>query len=466
MTSKTLALRDYQLVARDFLRGRGRAALFLDMGLGKTASTLAALEPHHLPALVLAPKKVAEEVWDVEKDLWRPDLTLAVAAGSPAERARQIGGDADIVTLGYNNIADALKTRRFNTIIFDEISKLKGRGAWWKTARRMVKDVEYVWGLTGTPSPNGLLDLWPQVFLLDGGERLGRNITTYRSRFFMPGRQLPNGTIIEWNIREGAEAKIHGLIEDICLAMATEGRVHLPEFTVNRYPVHLPKKSLDAYRAMEDDLIVDLRTIFGGEVHSAANAAALTSKLSQIAAGFMYEDAVYEDTGEVDEYGDPILTHVNKGAFTAMNTAKVDALAEIREAQDSPLLVAYRFQVEERMILERFPDARTIDSPGVIKDWNAGKVPMLVAHPQSAGHGLNLQHGGHTIVWTSADWDLELWNQFNKRLLRSGQTHPVVAHVLTAEIPGSTSIDDLIAARLVDKAVVENDLLAYLESPI
>jgi len=462
-----MKLRDYQLVARDFLRGRDRAALFLDMGLGKTASTLSALEPRHLPALVVAPKKVAEEVWDVEKDLWRPDLTLAVAAGSPATRARQIGGDADIVTLGYNNINDALKTHRFNTIIFDEISKLKGRGAWWKTARRLVKEVDHVWGLTGTPSPNGLLDLWPQVYLLDGGERLGRNITTYRNRFFAPGRQLPNGTIIEWNIREGAEEKIHALVEDICLAMSTDGRVELPEFTVNRYPVHLPRASLAAYREMESELVVNLVEIFGGKVHSAANAAALTSKLSQIAAGFMYEDPVYEDTGAVDEYGDPILTHVNKGAFTAMNTAKLDALAEIRDTQDSPLLVAYRFQVEEKMIFERFPEARSIDSPGVIKDWNAGKVPMLVAHPQSAGHGLNLQHGGHTIVWTSLDWDLELWNQFNKRLLRSGQTHPVVAHVLTAEIPGSTtSIDDLIAARLIDKAVVENNLLAYLESPV
>lgn len=448
-----LALRDYQLVARDFLRGRDRAALFLDMGLGKTASSLSALEPRHLPVLVVAPKKVAETVWDAERDLWRPDLTVVVAQGSPAERAAALASDADIVVLGRDNIGDVLKVKRakpFATLIIDELSGFKGRGARWKTAHKIITKlgITHVWGLTGTPAPNGYLGLWPQIALLDNGDRLGKNITTYRSRYFTPGRQLPNGTIIEWLLRDGAEAKIKDKISDICLAMSTDGRVKLPEVTFNDVPVELPPAVRKAYRKLSDDMVVDLREIFDGEIHTAKNAAVLTSRLSQMTAGFLFVD-------DAD---------LNDNDYTELHHEKVDAVKTIVESDhEGGVLVFYRFTPERDMLLRALGDqAHTIDEPDVIKRWNRGQVPVLVAHPASAGHGLNLQHGGHTMVWASPTWDLEHWEQGIKRLARSGQKHPVVVHRILA----NKSIDHLICKRTDKKADVQNDLLAHLESPL
>lgn len=445
-----MRLHDYQIVGRDFLRGRDRAGLWLDMGLGKSAICLTALEPRHLPVLVLAPKQVAETVWNVEKDLWRPDLTLARATGSPAERAASLASDADIIVLGRDNQGDLERVRRskpFSTLIIDELSGYKSSAsARYKTARRLIarQAIPHVWGLTGTPSPNGLLDIWSQVALLDGGARLGKNMTAYRHRFFTPGRQLPSGVIIEWNLRPGAEEEIYSLLGDLCLSMETEGRVTLPPVTYNPIPVILPDRARAAYRRIKDDLVVDLRDIYG-EVHTAANAAILTSKLSQISAGFLYvDDADLRD-----------------GAYTPIHTAKIEAVRAIVDVATSPVLVFYHFKAELEMLRAAFPAARTI-SPDSIVEWNAGRVPVMLAHPASAGHGLNLQHGGHTIVWTTLPWSLEEWEQANKRLARQGQKHPVVIHTVVAE----KSIDHLILKRLQDKAVVQDSLMEYLESPI
>lgn len=449
-----LALRDYQLVARDFLRGRDRAALLLDMGLGKTAASLCALEPRHLPLLVVAPKRVAEEVWDVEQELWRPDLSLAVAQGSPAARAAVLASDADIIVISWDNMGDVLTVKRdtpFRTLLLDELSGYKGRGTRWKNARKIIAKhaIEHVWGLTGTPAPNGYLDLWPQIALLDNGQRLGKNITTYRNRYFMPGRQLPNGVIIEWNLREEAEGRIKGLIEDICLAMETDGRVKLPEVTYNNVAVELPKDVRKAYRDLSETMVADLRDIFDGDVHTAGNAAILTSRLSQMTAGF-----VYVDDAELHNY-----------AYTTLHREKVNAVREIVEAPHTGgVMVLYRFTAEAELLQAGLEGlgVHTIDEPGVIKAWNRGEVPVLLAHPASVGHGLNLQHGGHTQVWTSLPWDLELWEQGIKRLARSGQQHPVVIHTILA----NKSIDHLIRRRLDEKADVQDDLLAFLESPV
>lgn len=466
-----MKLHDYQIVARDFLRDRGRAALFLDMGLGKTAASLSALEPRHLPALVIAPKRVAENVWEAERDLWRPDLTIAVAKGDPAAREAVLHSDANVIVLGRDNLRDVLKRKRgvpFRTLILDELSGFKSRASIrWKEARKIIKEhqIEYVWGLTGTPSPNGYLDLWPQIALLDNGERLGKNITTYRSRYFFPGRQLPNGTIIEWHLREEAEGHIKSKIQDICLAMATDGRIHLPEVTFNKVAVELPPAVRKAYRSLSDDLAVDLRDLFDGDIHTAGNGATLTTRLSQMTAGFIYEDARFEDTGEVDEEGEPILTHVNEGCVTPLHAEKVNAVREIVETPHTGgVLVFYRYRWEQTMLLAGLESlgVHTIDEPDVIKKWNAGEIPVLIAHPASAGHGLNLQHGGHTAVWTSLPWDLELWEQANKRLARQGQENPVVIHMILA----NKSIDHLILRRVLEKADVQNDLLNFLESPL
>lgn len=448
----TVQLRDYQLVARDFIRGRKKAALFLDMGLGKTAICLAALEPESLPALVVAPKKVAEEVWDVEVAKFRPDLSVAVAVGDPAARQAALRAGADITVIGRDNLRDVLsqRSRPWRTFIVDELSGYKERSSVrWKTARRIVADptVEYVWGLTGTPSPNGLMDLWAQMYLLDGGERLGKNITTFRQRYFYPGRQLPSGVVIEWIPREEADANIKQLIGDIALSMETEGRVELPPVTHNVVPITLPPRAKKAYQDMKEELVADLTDIFGGELHSAANAAILTSKLSQISTGFLYVD-------EADIRGNQ---------YVELHDEKTKAVKEIVEANGGwPVLIFYRYDVEKQRLLKAFPEARVATETGVVKDWNAGKVPVLIAHPQSAGHGLNLQYGGHTIVWVTLPWSLEEWQQANKRLARSGQEHPVVIH----RIMGRNTVDHTIYRSLHDKDLVQGSILEYLESPL
>lgn len=444
-------LHDYQKVAVDFLRGRDQAALMLDMGLGKTACVLSALEPRHLPALVCAPKKVAEETWDVERDLWRPDLSISVAKGSATDRRRALNAGADVTVISRDNLRDVADTHiKPRTLVVDELSGFKTKSSVrWKTARRLITDhrIRHVWGLTGTPAPNGYLDLWGQIALLDGGERLGRNLTGYRGRYFMPGRTLSDGTIIEWLLREESAQRIKERIEDICLAMSTEGRIPLPPVTFNNVSVELPPKVRDAYRSFAAELAVDLADLFGGEIHTAANAAVLTSRLSQMTAGFLYVD-----DAEFRNY-----------EHTILHEEKIAALREIAESpREGGLLVFYRFAAERDMILRAFPEASTIDAPDVVKRWNRGEIPMLVAHPASAGHGLNLQHGGHTIVWTSPTWDLEHWDQANKRLARQGQKHPVVIHLILAK----RTVDILIRNRLDEKSGTQQDLLAYLESPV
>lgn len=441
-------LHDYQRVARDYLLSKDRAALFLDMGLGKTCITLNALTPEHLPALVCAPKRVAENVWPVETPKWRPDLRIAVAAGSPTKRQLALANPkADIVVIGRDNLADAIPyAGRFKTLVLDELSGFKTRKtARWKAAKKIAERVRHVWGLTGTPSPNGLLDLWAQVYLLDGGARLGRTLTSYRSRWFMPGRTLPSGVITEWITLPESPGHIHRLLEDIALSMSADDRLDLPPVTYNPVEVTLPPKVKAVYKAMKKDLVADLQ-LLGGEIHTASNAAILTSKLSQITAGFLYGD-----------------DNDIRPSKTILHWEKARAVEEIVDGTGSPVLVFYHYKAELEM-LEQTLGARAhrIDEPGIIPAWNRGEVPVLLAHPASAGHGLNLQAGGHTVVWTTLPWSLEEWEQGNARLARQGQTNPVVVHMLLAP----RTVDEAIRARLEEKTSVQDALLNHLESPL
>ena len=450
-----MELHSYQRTAVRHLHDNPRAGLFLDMGLGKTASTLCALTEDHLPALVVAPKRVAEHVWRDEAALWRPDLELVVAAGRPDARRASLASGADIVALGRDNLRDALSVPSpWRTVVIDELSGFKTRNSVrWKTAAQLLwgsqrsaratPQVPHVWGLTGTPSPNGLGDLWAQLWLLDRGQRLGSTLTEFRSRFMTPGRQLANGVITEWLLRPGAAEKIHELVSDICMSLDAQDILHLPPTTRNRIDVTLPSSAMTAYRRMKDDLVADL-TMIDGEVHTAQNAAVLTNKLSQISAGFLYVD-------DAD---------LRSGAYTPLHREKLRALEEIVDGTGSPILVFYRYRVERDLIASTFPQAVDIDAPGALERWNQGKVPLLLAHPASAGHGLNLQHGGHTIVWTSLPWSLEEWEQANKRLARQGQRHPVVIHLLMAR----KTVDGAILERLTTKADVQTALLRHLET--
>lgn len=389
---------------------------------------------------------------------WRPDLSIAVASGTAAQRGAALASGADVVSIGRENLKDVATSHPFRTIVFDESSSFKNHSTKrWKDAVRII------WGcsvraaqngaparvkhrilLTGTPSPNGLLDLWAQLFLLDGGERLGRTVTGFRARYFSPGKQLRTGVITEWIPKPEAEDRIMERISDVCLSMKTDGRIVLPPVTVNYVEVAMPPAVDKLYKTMKRDLVADFGVL--GQVHTAVNAAVLTNKLCQMSAGFMFHD-------------DPEMT--GRGTFDWLHDAKIDAVDEIVEAAlGSPVLVFYRFKPELAALRKRFPDARLATERGVLDAWNRGEVRVMLAHPASAGHGLNLQHGGHTIVWTSPTWSLEEDMQANKRLARQGQKNPVVIHYVVAR----ASVDRTVLATLHEKRSVHDALMDYLEN--
>lgn len=440
-------LHDYQRMGVGYLGARDRAGLFFDMGLGKTATVLTALEPRHLPALVIAPKRVAEQVWHKEARRWRPDLRVSTAVGSRVARDRALRAPADVYVLSRDNLGDLGKTHLYRTIVLDELSSFKNRGTTrWKVARKICQQATTVWGLTGTPAPNGLIDLWAQIYLLDGGERLGKTLTAYRGRYFMPGRQLPSGVITEWLPRPEAPVRIHRLLEDLCLSASADTYLDLPPVVFNTVEVPLDPTTRRLYKRLKRDLVLDLDIV--GHKHVASTAAALSTQLAQITAGFLYVHD--EDTG--------VRVGVDR-----LHSNKIAAVREILEGTGSPIVCFYRFEEEREALLKAFPDeAHTVGERGVWDAWDRGEIPLLVAHPASIGHGLNLQHGGHTAIWTTLPWSLEEWEQSNKRLARQGQEQPVIVHILAS--PGT--VDDVVRKALVSKADVQNALLEHLESPL
>lgn len=397
---------------------------------------------------------MAENVWSAEAELWRPDLSIAIAAGSPAQREEALTHGADITVIGRDVLADAVRHKqKFKTLVLDESSGFKTRNTTrWKIARKLcgipfqgdyTPAMPYIWELTGTPSPNGLMDLWAQMFLLDGGKRLGKNLTGFRSRYFIEGARNAQGIVYEYLPRPEAADNIHALLEDICLSMESEGRIELPPVTYNTVAVPMPSAVRKVYKTFLSELVADM-DVLGGEIHTAANAAVLSGKLSQITAGFSYVD-------DADLRG---------YAHDVLHSEKINAIKEIVEGTGSPVLVFYRFTAERDRLLQELPGAVTIDEPDFIKKWNAGDIPVLLAHPASVGHGLNLQQGGHTIVWASLTWDLEQYLQGNGRLNRQGQLHPVVIHHLVCP----DTVDGAMLTRLTQKTTVQDALRSHLES--
>lgn len=444
-----LKLHDYQKQAVEFLQeAPGGRGLFLEMGLGKTAIVLSALEPRHLPALVIAPKRVAQEVWKTEAALWRPDLRVVQCTGSPAARKAGLESSGDVFVCSRDTQADALpyaRAGKFKTLVLDELSGYKSKSSLrWKTANKMRSHVANCWGLTGTPTPNSLLDLWAQVALLDRGVSLGRSFAAYRQRYFYPASVGFKGYTTSWAMVRGADVLIYDLISDFCLSMQTEGRIKLPPVTENTVWVTLPAGARRMYDRMKRDMVVEVQS---GAVHSAATAAVMVGKLSQMTAGFIYPD--------VDEFlsGNSEISHVH--------SEKTRALVEIFEGTNSPLLVFYRFKAELEDLKEALP-AGVVSTPkdkDVFKRWNRGEVPVLAAHPAAIGHGLNLQAGGHTVVWMTLPWSTEEWDQANKRLARQGQQNPVVIHKIMAK----NTIDGVIEARLKQKETTQDAIMNYLQ---
>lgn len=392
--------------------------------------------------LVIAPLLPARETWPAEIEKWSHtnDLRYSVAIGSEKERLDALARDADITIINRENVVwlvDHFKTRwPYDCVVIDELSSFKNPSSKrFRALKRIRKYISRIVGLTGTPAPNGLLDLWSQIYLLDQGERLGRTLTGYRETFFLPDRWGPAGVVFSWRLKDGAESRIHERIADICISM--DKADDLPEMVSVERPVILAPAELDFYRKLERDLFADIP---GGEI-DAANAAVLSGKLLQISGG-----AVYGTEGDV----------------IRLHDRKLDALDQlIEEANGQNVLVFYNYRHELDRIRERYPDARHISDAGCVDAWNRGDVPVLLANPASAGHGLNLQHGGHIIIWFSLTWNLEYYEQANKRLHRRGQDHPVLIHHL---ISRGTIDEEILHTVLQDKKHTQDALLRAVKA--
>lgn len=405
---------NYQQFATDFILNQSICCLMLDMGLGKTVITLTALWQLALDSfdvsrvLVIAPKRVAEDTWPKELAKWEhlTGLTSSLVLGSAAERKAALQKKAFLYIINRENVAWLVKNHYwdFDMVVIDELSSFKSNKAErFKAMKKVRPMVTRIVGLTGTPAPNTLLDLWPQMYLMDMGQRLGRFIGGFRDRFFLPDKR--NREIIySYKPREGAEDAIYALISDICISMKAADYLDMPERIDNRIEVSMSPKERKLYDDFQKDMVLSI----DDEELDAANAASLSNKLLQMANG-----AVYGEDKKV----------------IPIHDRKLDALEDLVEAANGkPLLVAYWYKHDLQRIKARFKNARCIDTAKDIDDWNAGKIPLALIHPASAGHGLNLQDGGCTIVWFGLTWSLELYQQLNARLWRQGQKHTVVIH--------------------------------------
>lgn len=405
---------NYQQFATDFILEHPISCLMLDMGLGKTVITLTALWQLALDSfdvsriLVIAPKRVAEDTWPKELSKWEHlyGLDATLVMGTQAEREAALRQQTFLYITNRENVSWLVANHPwdFDMVVIDELSSFKSNQAQRFKAMKKVRPlVSRIVGLTGTPAPNSLLDLWPEMYLMDMGQRLGRFIGGFRDRFFTPDKR--NREIIySYKPREGAEEAIYGLISDICISMKAVDYLDMPELIMNRVEVSMDSRERKIYDDFQRDMVVSLQ----GEELDAVNAAALSGKLTQMANG-----AVYGENRKV--------LHIHD--------RKLDALEDLMEAANGkPLLVAYWYEHDLQRIKARFKNARCIDTTQDIDDWNAGKIPLALIHPASAGHGLNLQDGGYTIVWFGLTWSLELYQQLNARLWRQGQKHTVVIH--------------------------------------
>ena len=420
--------------------------LFLDMGLGKTVITLTAVDELMFDrfevsrVLVIAPKRVAEDTWSREYAKWDhlKELRVSVVTGTPAQRKKALAVDADIYVIGRDNVVwltEAVPDWPFDMVVIDELSSFKSnRAKRFKALRKVLPRSSRVVGLTGTPSPNSLMDLWAELYLLDRGERLGKTIGCYREEYFRPGK-TDGHVIYSWEPRKGAREKIEKLISDICISMSAEDYLTLPERIDIEVPVKLSDRDKALYDQMEREQVL---TMEGEKSVVALNAAAVMNKLLQMANG-----AVYAEDKEVIRIHD----------------AKLEALEEIIDTAGEPVLVFYSFKHDKAAIEDRVKGVREISGPKDIVDWNAGKIPVLLAHPASVGYGLNLQDGGHVIVWYGLTWSLEQYQQANARLYRQGQSKPVIIHHLISE----GTVDEQVMGALKHKDTSQAALLAALK---
>ena len=434
---------NYQQYATDFILNHNEAAVFLDMGLGKSVITLTAIKELVLErneinrVLVIAPLRVARDTWPAEIHKWQhlSSLTYSVVIGSVSERKAALRKNAHIYLINRENVSwlieDSGFSFDFDMVVIDELSSFKSYQA--KRFRSMLKvrpRIKRIVGLTGTPSSNGLMDLWAEFRIIDGGKRLGRYITHYRNNFFVPDKR--NGMIVySYKPLPGSEEAIYNQIAEITISMKAVDHLDMPECIFNNVSVSLSPDEREKYNTLRDELVLAL----GDDEIDASNAATLSNKLSQMANGALYGD--HHSTHKIHEH-------------------KLDALEDLIEAANGkPVLVAYWYKHDLERIKERFP-VREIKSSKDIEDWNKGCIPVGVIHPASAGHGLNLQAGGSTLVWFGLTWSLELYQQTNARLWRQGQKSStvVIHHIIT-----ENTIDNLILKALNKKEKTQDALI-------
>lgn len=446
---------DYQKYATEFIESHPIAAVILQMGLGKTVCTLTAIE--HLiydtfevsKVLIVAPLRVAKVTWSDEIDKWDhlSHLTYSVAVGSEKERLSALKKKADLYMINRENLQWLIEKSGlpfdYDMVVLDELSSFKS----WQSKRfrafmKVRPKVQRVVGLTGTPSSNGLMDLFAEFKCLDMGERLGRFITQYRNAFFIPDRM--NGQVVySYKLRPFAEEEIYRRIGDITISMKALDHLKMPELIENRYPVYMDDGEKQQYESMKKNLILPY---LENEAITAANAAALSGKLCQMANG-----AVYSDEGSV--------AHIHD--------RKLDALEDIIEAAQGPILLCYWFKHDLERITKKLDELKVeyarISSDGSIRMWNEGKFQVGLIHPASAGHGLNLQAGGNHIVWFGLTWSLELLEQTNARLWRQGQRAEtvVVQYLVTAG-----TIDERILDAISKKEQDQNALIDAVKAEL
>ena len=430
-----------------------KCGLFLDMGLGKTVTTLTAIQQliddcEVSRVLVVAPKKVAEATWSTEAAKWEHlhGLKVVKVLGTEKQRCMALSQKADVYVTGRDNFVWLVGKYGgqlpFDALIIDELTSFKSsKSERFKAMRISVPSVKRVIGLTGTPAPNGLIDLWAQMYCLDQGERLGKSVSRYRETYFEMHKW--NNIVVRCDVKKGCEEIIRSKIADICLSMQAKDYLQLPSMVVHTENVYLSEKTMAAYVKFEREKVLKFKEEHGDEPTNvlANSAAGLMNKLSQFANG-----AVYDESMNVHE----------------VHSEKIDRLAEIVEAANgSSVLVFYQYKHDAQRIMAKLKgyEVRMYQGEKDLNDWNAGKIDVLLAHPASTAYGLNMQQGGHNIVWFGTGWNLEYYQQANARLHRQGQQHPVVVYKLIC----AGTVDERAAAAIEGKMGVQQSLLDSLK---
>ena len=441
-----MRLYDYQRYCVKRIIEQPNIGLFLDMGMGKSVITLTAINQLMYDyfsvkkVLVIAPLEPARSTWPEEIKKWKhlENLTYSLVLGSLGDRRDALRAAADIFIVNRENVPWVVQELHgewpFDMVVVDELSSFKNNTSLrFKQLKKIRSKIKRFVGLTGTPAPNGLLNLWPQVYLLDRGKALGRTMTSYRDAYFLPDQRGPSGQVWSWRLRENAKEQILDRLQGLCISMDSEDFLDLPETMYIQHQIKMSPELKAKYKALKHDMVLD-------EGISAATAAVLSNKLLQFSSG-----AIYSDDGPVEE----------------IHSLKLDKLDElIEEANGQPVLVFYTYKHELERIKKRFPEIVSIKEPDAIERWNRREISILAANPASAGHGLNLQFGGHIIIWFGMTWDLELYKQANKRLSRPGQKYPVLIHHITI----SETIDTRIAQNVLkQKENLQNEVLSAVK---